>query len=518
MPKHRLVPACVLGIAVAIAGCAQSQLPSGANAVSPAFSPQQTTSGSKIKHIVVIVQENRTFDNFFDCFKGTDCVTTAPGPGASPGPYDPASPNPSPCPVLNTPSPGPSPTPIKVLFHQSLLVLDPGHTYCPSFKVEYDDGRMDGFTYVDGLPHQAKKNYVYRVTDPSQIKPYIAMAKQYVLGDRMFPTEFSASYTAHQTLVRGDATYEPGESLIDLPNDAPGNVWGCDAPAGTTTPLLDTYQLYNVDGPFPCMTYETVRDTLEAKGISWRYYVPIFPDKGGQMWNAFDGVSAVRYSKEWPNYPSKKPNIPFTCPSTADCVSWPNTNIFCDVSGTAGTKVCPTPNPSGTVELPGVSWVIPTGEESDHYNLNTAGTRIVDTGPDWVSSVVNAIGESKYWNSTAIVIIWDDWGGFWDHLPPPQLDYRGLGFRVPLIVVSPYAKKGYVSHTQYEFGSILKFMESTFGLASLGTTDVRANNLTDAFDFSNKPRKFVPIAPQTSGHDAAYFMNLPPSHSAPDSE
>jgi phospholipase C len=166
--------------------------------------------------------------------------------------------------------------------------------------------------------------------------------------------------------------------------------------------------------------------------------------------------------------------------------------------------------------LPGVSYVIPTGPESDHYTI--LSSQSVDTGPDWVSSVVNAIGESKYWSSTAIIITWDDWGGFCDHVPPPQLDYRGLGFRVPLLIISPYAKKGYVSHTQYEFGSILKFMETTFGLASLNTTDVRANNLTDSFDFTQKPRKFVPIPSQSKGHDRAYFMSLPPSHVPVDTE
>ncbi|HEY3676611.1 MAG TPA: alkaline phosphatase family protein [Candidatus Tumulicola sp.] len=509
--RRKLVALMCLAAIAAVIGCSGTSMPNtGPDASALA---KAGASGGKIQHIVVIVQENRTFDNFFDCFKGTDCVKTAPGSGARPGLYTSASP----CPVLNTPTPGPSPTPIKVKFHQPLVVFDPGHTYCPSFKTEYDNGQMDGFSYVDGLPPDVKKNYVIRVTDPSEIKPYWAMAQQYVLGDRMFPTEFSASYTAHQTLIRGDATYQTGESLIDLPNDGPLNYWGCDAPAGTTTPLLNTTQQYTVGGPFPCMTYETVRDTLEAKGVSWRYYAPIFPTQGGQMWNAFDGISAVRYSNEWPN--GGKSRKPFTCPSTANCVSWPNTNVFCDISGTVGTKVCPTPNPSGNVELPAVSWVIPTGEESDHYNpVSSKSGKIIDTGPDWVSSVVNAVGESKYWNSTAIIITWDDWGGFWDHVSPPQMDYRGLGFRVPLIIVSPYAKKGYVSHTQYEFGSILKFMETTFGLASLNTTDLRANNLTDAFDFSRKPRAFVPIPSQTTGHDRKYFMALPPSHSAPDSE
>jgi phospholipase C len=478
----------------------------------PALAKAETSSG-KIKHIVIIVQENRTFDNFFDCFQGTDCVKTAPGSGAKPGPTAPASP----CPVLNTPSPGPSPTPIMIKFHTSLKVEDdPGHTYCPSFKIEYDNGRMDGFAYVDSLQVPIK-NYVYRVTDPKAIAPYWKMAKQYVLGDRMFPTEFSASYTAHQTLIRGDATYEYGESLVDLPHNGPRNWWGCDAAYGTTTALLSTTQQYTYAGPFPCMTYETMRDTLEAKSVSWRYYVPPLDLDGGQMWDAFDGISAVRYSSEWPNYPNQNPK-PFTCPATANCVSWPNINIFCDISGTTGTKVCPTPNPSGPVELPGVSWVIPTGEESDHQTFNKEGNKVIDTGPDWVASVVNAIGQSKYWDSTAIIITWDDWGGFWDHVSPPQLDYRGLGFRVPLIIVSPYAKKGYVSHTQYEFGSILKFAETTFSLASLNTTDLRANNLTDSFDFTQKPRTFVPIPLENKRHDRAYFMSLPPSQSPPDRE
>ncbi|HEY1680850.1 MAG TPA: alkaline phosphatase family protein [Candidatus Tumulicola sp.] len=503
MSKKLVALACLLAVSIAV-GCSGVST-SNATGDLPALARQQASSG-KIQHIVVIVQENRTFDNLFDCFKGTDCIMTAPGSGAEPGPRTASSP----CPELNTPSPGPSPTPINIKFHQPLAgINDPGHTYCPTFKMEYDDGRMDGFAYVDSLQYP-KKNWVYRVTDPADIRPYWALAKSYVLGDRMFPTEFSASYTAHQTLIRGDATYEKGESLVDLPEDHGASKWGCDDTPYTQTPLLSSKQQYNLAGPFPCMTYETMRDTLEAKGVSWRYYVPPWPDDGGQMWNAFDGISAVRYSSEWPT----KFKVPFTCNATVNCVSWPNTNVFCDV-GTV-TSPCPTPNTPGPVALPGVSWVIPTGVESDHYSIQHY--KSVDTGPDWVASVVNAIGESKYWNSTAIIIVWDDWGGYWDHISPPQLDYRGLGFRVPLLVISPYAKKGYVSHTQYEFGSILKFMETTFGLDSLNTTDVRANNLTDVFDFTKKPRKFVPIAPENPSHDRAYFMKLPPDYTPVDTE
>ena len=160
--------------------------------------------------------------------------------------------------------------------------------------------------------------------------------------------------------------------------------------------------------------------------------------------------------------------------------------------------------------------MIPDNEDSDHYAL--IGGKIVDNGPDWVASIVNAVGQSSYWDSTAIIVLWDDWGGFYDHVPPPHMDYVGLGFRVPMIIVSPYAKKGYVAHTQYEFGSLLKFIEVTFGLGSLGTTDVRANNINDAFNFKQKPRPFVPIQLLNKNHDRTYFLHRPPSNEPVDSE
>jgi phospholipase C len=107
------------------------------------------------------------------------------------------------------------------------------------------------------------------------------------------------------------------------------------------------------------------------------------------------------------------------------------------------------------------------------------------------------------------VVVWDDWGGFYDHVAPPQLDYTGLGFRVPLLVISPYAKTGYVSHTQYEFGSILKFVEQTFNLGSLGTTDVRATSIGNVFSFGKGPRTFKPVATKYS---RSYFEHERPSN------
>jgi phospholipase C len=137
------------------------------------------------------------------------------------------------------------------------------------------------------------------------------------------------------------------------------------------------------------------------------------------------------------------------------------------------------------------------------------------TGPDWIASIVNAIGESSYWSSTAIFITWDDWGGWYDHVSPTIYNSYELGMRVPLIVVSPYAKAHYVSHVPYEFGSILKFAENVFGLPSLGTTDVRANDLSDCFEFSRAPRRFHHIHAQ---HSAQYFLRQPISNEPPDND
>jgi phospholipase C len=129
-----------------------------------------------------------------------------------------------------------------------------------------------------------------------------------------------------------------------------------------------------------------------------------------------------------------------------------------------------------------------------------------------VASIVNAIGNSPYWADTAIIITWDDWGGFYDHVAPNVINSYEYGFRVPLIVVSPYAKPAYVSHVTHDFGSILKMIEEVYGLPSLNYADAHADDLSDCFDFSQTPLTFQPIA---SHYDPAHFINdtrppLPP--------
>jgi phospholipase C len=233
-------------------------------------------------------------------------------------------------------------------------------------------------------------------------------------------------------------------------------------------------------GPFPCFTYSTLRDLLDAKGISWLYFTNT---SHSHVWNAFDAISAVRYGPEW------QANIVI-----------PQTQIYQTIANS---------------QLPAVTWVIPDALDSDHPALHS------DTGPSWIASVVNAIGESSYWPSTAIIVVWDDWGGEYDNIAPPQLDGQGLGMRVPMLLVSAYAREtapgqpGYISHTPYEFGSILRFIEDNWSLGRLGTSDERAKSIIDCFDFGQAPRPFVPIA---SKYSKRYFERRPPSNLPVDTE
>src|SRR5580698_4130289 len=171
-------------------------------------------------------------------------------------------------------------------------------------------------------------------------------------------------------------------------------------------------------------------------------------------------------------------------------------------------------SPTFAGKLANFTWITPVCDDSDHVNCPGG------YGPSWVSALVNTVGKSKFWNTTAIFVQWDDWGGLYDHVSPPFEDSDGLGFRVPLLVISPYAKQNYVSHVQYETASVLRFAEDLFGLRQLAAADKRANSPGsppgDCFDFSQSPRKFVPIkAPLPP----KFFMHQPSDgYFAPDYE
>jgi phospholipase C len=235
-----------------------------------------------------------------------------------------------------------------------------------------------------------------------------------------------------------------------------------------------------------------MRDLLDDKSVSWKYYAqrvqgPKGPQGGDTagIWSGFDAISAVRNSSEWGK------NVTFS-----------DLKIFTDIK--AG-------------KLPAVSWITPNAQNSDHPQEHEHGN-LVDFGPAWVAQIVNAVGKSKYWKSSAIIVVWDDWGGFYDHVPPPKLsppdNQGGLGFRVPMLIVSPYVK-AHVEHTQYEFGSILRYVEENWNLGNLGQTDVRATSIGNAFDYTMAPRPFKQIRTKRS---LQFFLKQKPSHELPDTE
>ncbi|MGA8535162.1 MAG: alkaline phosphatase family protein, partial [Candidatus Tumulicola sp.] len=374
---------------ISISGCAQSSgSPGGASSrIVPAIrSPGSAAASDPIKHIVIIIQENRSFDNIFAGYPGANAPTSG-------------------------------------YMHDGTLVplhsvnfkgLDIAHGWSPSL-VDYDSGKMDGFDLSN--PYAPK--YPYSYVDRKDVKPYWTMAQKYALADNMFPTEMGASFTAHMDLVAGTSFLNSTLALADVPSNVP---WGCDAPASTTTPTVDNKHNYKPHGPYPCFTqFTTIADTLDAAGVTWKYYAPaIAKDWGGKTFSIFDAISNIRNGPDWQN----------------DVIS-PQWTILNDAATTGG--------------LPAVSWVVPDFADSDHPGTNS------DTGPSWVAAIVNAVGQGPSWDSTVVIVLWDDWGGWYDNVPPPQLDFVGLAIRVPCIIISPYTKARYVSHTQYEYGTILKF-------------------------------------------------------------
>jgi phospholipase C len=409
----------------------------------------------KIKYVVIIFQENRTPDNLFHDLPGADIATSGINSAGEEIPL-------TTVPLAND--------------------YDLSHAHSAFVKM-YDGGKMDGagkivvtceVKAVDCPPSNPQFKYV----DPSEVAPYFQLAEQYTFGDRMFQTNQGPSFPAHQFIISGtsaptaDSDLYAAENPV-VPRSAPrtSDNAGCNAPVGTFVKMIDPAGVES-SKMYPCFEHPTLTDLLDAKGVGWRYYAP--SAAGLSIWVGPDAIQHIRFGGDWDN------------------VILNQTQVFTDIA---------------RGQLAQVSWVIPGGRESDHPAGNDG------SGPSWVGSIVNALGNSQYWRDTAVFITWDDWGGWYDHVAPPSIyDSYEYGFRVPLIVVSPYAKRGYVSHATHDFGSILKFIEEDFGLPSLGYADARADDLSDCFDFGQAPSNFR-VIPTRLG--PAYFLNdsappLPP--------
>jgi phospholipase C len=484
-----------LVIAAGIVACGGAA-PAGAPILPNAL--REPASKTPITHVVVVIQENRSFDNFFATFPGADGTTTGKV-AAMPAPIASACAQAGQQ-VVTQPTSIPL-TEVSLIgkgFPNDFGMdedLDHIHT---GFQTERDHDKMDGFDLVGNNANGTGPpacTYAYQYVNPSDIAPYWDIAKDYVLADHTFQTQGSGSFTAHQDLIAAGTQVSSNEALIDNPTFFP---WGCDANPTVRTAIIKrgSQKVYRYAGPFPCLTYSTMRDLLDAKSVSWKFYAMAVQKESGcqqgdtaGIWSAFDAIKAVRHSSEWNTNVTRNSNV-----------------FFSDVS---------------KKQLPAVSWITPDGLNSDHpaeYKHPPCGNGgpPEDTGPSWVASIVNAIGASSYWKSTAVVILWDDWGGFYDHEPPPSsLNWQGgPGFRVPMLIVSAYVKP-HVEHTVYQFGSILHFVEDTWNLGSLGKNDEQSTSIGNAFDFTMAPRKFQKIA---SKYSRDYFLHQQPSGVPPDTE
>jgi phospholipase C len=429
----------------------------------------------KVNHIVIIFQENRTPDNLFHdpvlIGRGADIASSGKNSIGQTIPL----------------------TPVPLVTEYDL-----GHGHRP-FLAEWDNGAMDGADKVPVNcpvnPGCAPPNPQFQYVQASDVQPYFTLAETYTFGDRMFQTNQGPSFPAHQYIISGTSAVSEKSNfdVAENPNGTPLQTGCIAAPTGTvkiidtTNPDPTTNETQTI---YPCVDHPTLTDLLDAKSIDWKYYAPVV----GSIWTAPNGIEHMC----GPDAPP---------PNGTNCVGaeWTNhvvigqTQVLSDIS--AG-------------KLAAVSWVIPTNRASDHASGNDG------TGPSWVASVVNAIGTSQYWKDTAIIITWDDWGGWYDQVAPPQIhnSYES-GLRVPLIIVSPYAKAAYISHVNHDFGSVLKFVEKVFGLGEIdpavGYADSRADDLSDCFDFNQAPLPFTRVP---APFDAQYFLNDKSPPEGPDND
>jgi phospholipase C len=406
----------------------------------------QIPGSEKIQHVVWIIQENHSFDNYFGTFPNADgippstCLPELPGSKACVKPFHmPAG--------------------------QPLLDLE--HSW-ETAHAAYDHGTMKGFVWAEGSP------YTMGYYDARDIPNYWKYAHGYTLCDRFFSSEMTGSSPNHVYTVAAQS-------------DEINNI-------GSFDQLKR--ELDNDDG----FNFASIVKRFNGQNITWKYYVETKPDQSGgcelnahfaqvacpdpkilTLWNPMPGFKAIRDSNA----------------SMSRLVSLDD--YYRDVK-------------QGT--LPEVSWIIPDFQDSEHPPEPLA------QGMWYVTQIINALMRSPYWKNTVIFLSWDDYGGFFDHIPPPEVDAYGYGPRVPVIVISPYAKREFVSHYTYDFTSILKFIEQRWNLKHLTPRDGRANNMADCFDFEQAPAAplIIPVPPGIHSHLLPVHITYPPYVQLPHQE
>src|SRR5208283_533625 len=300
------------------------------------------------------------------------------------------------------------------------------HTWASAHR-DIDGGKMDGFYDECGAN-------AYVQAEPSLIPNYWAYAKTYGLADNLFGQMAGPSFPSHMYVFS-----ENSGNAVDIPNVSGVLGWGCDAAAQGAVVKSINPATGAVYYQAPCFTMTTMGDVIDAAGVTWRIYSPQ-PGHGGYVFNF-----GSYYNNLWSG--SQRAN---------------------DVSG---KQFC---SDLTQGQLPQVSWITPPIGGSDHPPFS------ITDGENWTVQQVNCIMNSPYWSSTLILVVWDDWGGFYDHVAPSDAGFFGYGIRVPLLVISPYAKPGYIGHKLYSFDSINKEIETVFHVPCL-LTDCSAsvNDLSD---------------------------------------
>jgi phospholipase C len=429
---------------------------------------------SNFQHVVIIYQENRTPDNLFQGLCGTNR-------SLCPSPYD----------VQNFGTDNKGQT-IQLIQVKLGSPNDPGHRHQAFVQMCHlnattNQCKMDGLSSSNCSVGKCSFEYV----NPSDVAPYVTMAQQYGWANFMFQTNQGPSTPAHQFIFAGtSAPSASADNAATFVAENPSGL-GCLAPLTAVFKLIspqtapNEFNLVNNPAGTGCFSNDTMATLLDNHNpqLSWKYYTP----GSNNIWtapNLYQNICNPNGNFSKCTGPEWKFNVDL---SPAD--------VLTDI---------------GACKLRNVIWVIPTGQNSDHPgpNGNTGG-------PSWVSAIVNKIGQSPctdtvngkaltYWQDTAILITWDDWGGWYDHEPPTLLsvpqqgqgDYQ-YGFRVPLVVVSAYTPQGYVDNLHYDFGSILRFVEQNFGIpeGALNFADQRAaNDLTSFFNLKQSPRIFKRIS------------------------
>jgi phospholipase C len=449
----------------------------------PSNGPQTVnlTTTAAVTNVVIIFQENRTPDNLFyglciPPYGSASACSTAPGATQ----YNIQTSN-----WLNSSSSSgvTQPGVVALANDYDLSHAHPAFTEMCDLNATTNTCAMDGAWQIrsecaKGSTDCPAPNLQYMYVNPSDVGPYFQMAQTYTFADEMFQTNEGPSFPAHQFIISGTSEPETGSPDFAAENMAETGAAGCIAAPDQTVALINASGM-EYTRVYPCFEHQTLTDLLDAASVSWRYYAPTV----GSIWT---GPTAIQHMCG-PNNPP--PNgtacdgTDYTSGSPKVVVGQNQTNaqIISDIANS---------------QLQQVSWVIPNGNDSDHALSNTG------CGPSWVTEVVDAIGNSPYWANTVIIITWDDWGGWYDHVPPKVVDDGQswgsgyvYGFRVPMMVISPYIQPGYVSHATHDFGSILKYIETNYNLPSLGFADAYADDLSDFFHLSSPPIPFTQITP-----------------------